>query len=278
MADSANCRVLLLGAHPDDAEVFAGGLVVRHCRAGSRVRIISVTDGRSGHHEIPPEELVRVRRQEAQAAGERVGAEYVTWDFPDGSLEPSLEVRRAVIREVRTFKPDLILTHRPNDYHPDHRAVGSAVQDASYLVTVPHVCQDTPALRRDPVVAYMSDLFTRPNRLRADVVIDVSDEFDEVVAMAACHESQFFQWLPYHEGILPDVPPAPSERLTWLSERFRDWARQRREHFHDELLASQFEPTDRSVIEVYEVSEYARRLDAGERLRLFPGALASRVS
>ena len=124
MDNATTCRVLVLGAHPDDAEVSAGGLVVRHCLAGSSVRIISVTDGRSGHHEIPPESLVDVRRQEARAAGQRVGAEYETWDFPDGALQPTLEVRSAIIREIRSFAPDLVLTHRTNDYHPDHRYTG----------------------------------------------------------------------------------------------------------------------------------------------------------
>ncbi len=270
MAEKAT-RVLVFGAHPDDAEVHAGGLLVRLCRNGAQVRIVSVTDGRSGHHELPPNELALIRRAEAQRAGERIGAEYVVWDFPDGSLEASLTVRSAIIGEMRSFGPDLVLTHRPNDYHPDHRAVGTAVQDASYMVTVPHVCPELPALRRDPVVAYMCDLFTRPNPLRADVMLDVSEEFDLAVQMAACHESQFFQWLPYHDGTLDQVPENGEARNSWLSDWFRELCLRRSKHFQAEIVA-RGERLDASLkLEVYEVSEYAGRADAARLAELFPG-------
>lgn len=271
MADIPVGRVLVLGAHPDDAEVFAGGLIVRHCHQGTRVRIVSVTDGRSGHHEIPADDLVRVRRQEALAAGERVGAEYEVWDFPDGALQPTLAVREAIIREIRTFAPQLVLTHRPCDYHPDHRAVGTAVQDASYMVTVPHVCPETPALREDPVVAYMCDMFTRPAPLRADIVLDVAREFDLAVQMAACHESQFFQWLPYHEGIQETVPADPNERFEWLSAWFAQHYAQRCQHFAAALSAAGLEFDEQAKLEVYEISEYAARADSQRLAELFPG-------
>jgi N-acetylglucosamine malate deacetylase 1 len=267
-------RVLILGAHPDDAEVSAGGLVVRHCHRGSEVRIISVTDGRSGHHQLAADELVRVRRQEARQAGERVGAEYHVWDFPDGALEPNLVVRSAIIREIRQFAPDLVLTHRPHDYHPDHRAVGIAVQDASYMVTVPHVCPETPALTKDPVVAYMGDLFTRPNPLRPDVLLDITEEFDLVVQMAACHASQFFEWLPYHDGLLEQVPRGVEARHEWLSEWLRGRCQLRREHFEAAIVERGGKLEEQMLIEVYEISEYARQLDA-ERLQiLFPGSMS----
>lgn len=267
------CRVLVLGAHPDDAEVSAGGLVVRHCQAGSIVRIISVTDGRSGHHEIPPERLVEIRRQEARAAGQRVGAEYETWDFHDGSLQPTLEVRSAIIREIRNFAPDLVLTHRTNDYHPDHRAVGQAVQDASYMITVPHICPDTAALRSDPIVATMCDLFTRPNMLRPDVVLDVSAELDLAVQMAACHASQFFEWLPYHDGILESVPENKNERFEWLVGRLRQFHRARLLHFQEALVAHRMQLTHELAVEVYEISEYAGQARPEKLQWLFPGML-----
>lgn len=267
------CRVLVLGAHPDDAEVFAGGLVVRHCRQGSDVKIVSVTDGRGGHHEIPAEQLVEIRRREAAAAGKRVGAEYVTWDFHDGSLEPTIAVREAIIREIRSFQPDLVLTHRPCDYHPDHRAVGQAVQDASYLVTVPHVCPDVPSLRSDPVVASMTDLFTRPNKMRADVMLDVTAEYDLVVQMASQHESQFFEWLPYHDGQLDEVPEALADRHRWLSGWLGQFFTSRAKHFRDESVARGMSLDEKRKIEVYELSEYAGQVDEVELRRLFPGLL-----
>lgn len=271
MAELSHARILMFGAHPDDAEVFAAGLLIRHCQRGSTVRIISVTDGRSGHHAIEPSRLVQIRRQEAERAGALIGAEYLTWDFPDGSLQPDLEVRSAIIREARRFQPDLILTHRPNDYHPDHRAVGQAVQDASYMMTVPHVCEDVPAMRRDPVVAYMCDLFTRPNRLRPDILLDVGAEFETAVRMAACHESQFFQWLPYHAGQLDDVPSEEPTRTNWLHDWLLKWMAPRVEHFREALGELKNCANPLETIEVYEVSEYASKLDANAKAKLFPG-------
>jgi N-acetylglucosamine malate deacetylase 1 len=265
------CRVLVLGAHPDDAEVYAGGLIVRHCNLGHVVRIVSVTDGRSGHFKVPPSRLVEIRRTEAARAGEVIGAEYHTWDFPDGSLLPDIATREAIIRQIRNFKPDLVLTHRPNDYHPDHRAVGQAVQDASYMVTVPHVCPDTVALRADPVVAYMCDTFTRPNILRADIVLNVEQEFETALRMAACHRSQFYEWLPYHDGKLDLVPNSEDGKLAMLRAWLREYVSRRHQHFSDAI--SSLKIAVENAIEVFEVSEYARTLDDEMKQRLFPGYL-----
>jgi N-acetylglucosamine malate deacetylase 1 len=214
------------------------------------------------------------RREEARRAGEFIGADYRTWDFPDGSLQPDLAVRAAVINEMRSFQPDLVLTHRPNDYHPDHRSVGQAVQDASYMVTVPYVCPEQPAMRRDPVVAYMCDLFTRPNPLRADVLLDVRDEFESVVQMAACHQSQFFEWLPYHAGKLSEVPELPQDRLLMLRTWMLGLMEQRCMHFKEALSNVSSTAVNPTAIEVFEVSEYAAPIGPRDRQRLFPGCLS----
>ena len=177
-------RLLILGAHPDDAEFHAGGLAALYRQHGHTVKMISLTNGDAGHQQMSGPPLAARRRQEAAAAGRVIGAEYVTWDNHDGQLMPTLEVRYQVIRELRTFQPDLVLTHRTNDYHPDHRAVGNVVRDASYMVTVPPVVPDVPILRKDPVVAYMPDPFTKPYPLEPHVVIDITEQVDTVVADA----------------------------------------------------------------------------------------------
>src|SRR5207302_804709 len=105
-------RLLILGAHPDDAEFHAGGLAMTYRSLGHEVRMISATDGAAGHHQRTPAELRQIRQAEAAAAGRLIGAAYETWDFPDGHLQPTLELRSRVIREIRTFRPDLVLTHR----------------------------------------------------------------------------------------------------------------------------------------------------------------------
>ncbi|MCL4207614.1 MAG: PIG-L family deacetylase [Pirellulaceae bacterium] len=268
-------RLLILGAHPDDAEYHAGGLAASYRSAGHTVRMVSMTNGQAGHFQRPPEELARLRRAEAAAAGRVIGADYVTWDIPDGELTPDVPTRHQVIREIRRFAPDLVLAHRPYDYHPDHRAAGQLVQDATYLVTVPNVLRDTPALFRDPVVAYMPDLFTKPNPLVADVVLDVTEFADTVVRMLACHQTQVFEWLAYQDGVLDQVPAEEDQRLEWLRGWFRRHALPRAKRFREELIAAYGEPRGRSIefCEVYELSEYAASADLAARQRLFPGAV-----
>lgn len=265
-------RLLILGAHPDDAEFHAGGLATRYRQLGHVVRMVSVTDGRAGHQHHPPEQLADIRRREAAAAGAVIGAESATWDNPDGALLPSLDVRRQIIREIRTFAPDLVLTHRTNDYHPDHRAVGQAVQDASYMVTVPGVVPEVPILDRDPVVAYMVDLFTKPNPLQPDVVLDVDDCLETIVAMLACHVSQVVEFLPFNQGVLDRVPAEESARRAWLTHWYRTHVRPRADRFRRELIEAYGDDRGRSVqiCEAYEISEYAARPDRATLARLFP--------
>lgn len=265
-------RVLVLGAHPDDAEFHAGGLITLHRQRGNQVRIVSVTNGAAGHHQRSPAELMEIRRAEAAAVAQQQGVEYEVWEFPDGELQPSLDVRRRIIREIRSFAPDLVLTHRPCDYHPDHRAVGVAVQDASYMVTVPHIVPDVPALRRDPIVAYMNDLFTKPYPLTPDIVLDVTTLIDNTVAMLACHRSQVYEWLPYNLRVENEFPPDEAGKLEALRGWYGRRARAVADRFRSALIRTYGSDRGQAVefAEAYEISEYAAPLTEEQRARLFP--------
>jgi len=257
-------RVLVLGAHPDDAEFFAGGFLAAHSQNGSQIRIVSVTNGQSGHHAMPSPALVERRRVEAANAGAVLGASYVTWDFPDGYLQPTIEVRLAIIREIRSFQPDLVLTHRPFDYHPDHRAVGQAVQDASYMVLVPKIVPELPPPAHEPIVAYMVDLFTRPCPLRPDVLLDATPHWETVISMMNCHESQFYEWMPWIEGILDSVPSDPDARRSWLDAWYLEKTAPRLSRFRK----SEFGRSTK-LVEAYEISEYAGKPSEEKITRLF---------
>lgn len=264
-------KLLILGAHPDDAEFHAGGLAALYAGAGHRVRMVSLTDGGAGHQTLRRPELVARRRAEAAAAAARIGAESALWDWPDGAFEPTLAAREQVIRELRTFEPDLVLTHRTADYHPDHRACGHVVRDASYLVTVPAIVPDAPILRRMPVIGYMPDRFTRPAPLAGDVVIDVGRVLDAIVDMLACHESQVFEWLPFNQQILDQVPTDPTARRAWLAAWYAPHLRPAAERYRRELIAA-YGPVRGSEVEwceAFEISEYGSPLDAAARERLF---------
>jgi LmbE family N-acetylglucosaminyl deacetylase len=265
-------RILVLGAHPDDADIKTGGTSAKWRRLGHEVRFVSVTDGGAGHQTLRRPALAERRRAEARAAGAVIGVTYDVLDFPDGELMPTLEARRTLIRMIRTFRPDLIVTHRPIDYHPDHRYTSTLVQDAAYMVTVPAVCPETPHLDRDPVIVYVSDDFRKPAAFTADVVVDVGDEMATVVDMLHCHASQFYEWLPFNSGTLDQVPGDDAARRRWLDERMRKRLRPLADRHRAAVLRTYGEERGAKVeyIEAYEVSEYGAPLDAAARARLFP--------
>src|SRR5438132_3682319 len=196
----APLRLLILGAHPDDADYAAGGTAALYRAAGHTVHMVSLTNGDAGHYVTAGPDLARRRTAEGAAAGAVIGASYEVFDNHDGQLLPTLENRWQIIRLIRTFKPDLILTHRPNDYHPDHRYTSQLVQDAAYMVTVPAILPDASHLVRDPVIAYLPDEFQKPYPFQPTVVVDVSGVVDQIVAMLHCHQSQFYDWLPFNGG------------------------------------------------------------------------------
>ena len=145
-------RLLCIGAHPDDCEIQASGLAALWTGRGGSARFISMTDGSAGHQELGGAQLANIRRGEARAGAAAVGADSVVFDNLDSSLLPTLENRHRVIQAVREYQPDVIATHRTNDYHPDHRYTGVTVQDACYMVMVPNALPRCPVPDREPVV------------------------------------------------------------------------------------------------------------------------------
>jgi N-acetylglucosamine malate deacetylase 1 len=265
-------RILIIGAHPDDADIKAGGTAAKWCALGHVVRLVSLTNGRAGHQTMYGPQLASRRRAEARSAGAAIGATYEVFDQPDGELDDRLEFRLQVIRLIRAFRPDLVITHRSTDYHPDHRFAGLLVQDASYLLTVPAICPDVPHLPICPVILSFSDAFTKPCLFDPHIVVDIEDEFDRVVAMLHCHQSQFYEWLPYNGGILEQVPREDSARKEWLGERLRARIRPLADRYRDLVIRTYGQERGERVrlIEAFEVSEYGAPLDAKARAWLFP--------
>ena len=261
-------RVIVFGAHPDDPEKV-GGTMARFVQKGHKVRLVSLTNGNAGHFEMGGGPLAQRRFAEAECAGRVIGAEYVVLDNDDGKLMPTLENREQVIRQIREFQADIVISPRPNDYHPDHRTTAILVQDAAYMVTVPTIVASVRHLDRNPVFMYMSDRFTEPTPFRADIVVDIDEVAEKKVDMYHCHESQMYEWLPYNSGILDQVPSGPAARRAWLGERRgRPTAEPWRE-----LLVELYGAEKGSKIqhaEPFQVSEYGRRPSLEELKQLFP--------
>jgi len=208
-------KILMIGAHQDDNEFRSGGLANKYVKMGYEVRFLSLCNGCGGHHIMTPEETTARRAKESAAVAEFLGITYDVWDIDDCNIVADLPTRKRLIRYIREFSPDLIISHRLNDYHADHRAVGQLVQDASYLLTVPNECPDVPAMRSMPVIMYSEDSFKNPE-FKGDIVIDMDDEIYTKLKIADLNVSQVYEWLPYNEESGEKVPEDKEQRFEWL--------------------------------------------------------------
>ena len=193
-------RILFIGAHPDDADILCGGTAFKLARLGHIVKFVSVTNGDTGHHILSREETARIRKEEAQASAKAIGiSEYQVLDHNCG-IEASVENRREICRIIRNFAPDVLISHRTCDYHPDHRATAQLVQDCAYVCMVPHFCEDTPIPEKAPIFAFSFDRFQEPRPHRPDAAIEIDSVIKEKLNGYRCHYSQFFEWLPWADG------------------------------------------------------------------------------
>lgn len=266
-------NIVCFGAHPDDGEVYAGGTLIKWSQAGHRALLVSMTNGDIGHHELSGGALANRRRLEAQRSAAIGGFEERVLDIHDGELMPTMELRRTVVRIIREWRADLVITHRPYDYHPDHRYAAMAVQDAAYMVTVPHFCPDTPALEANPVFLYMMDEFTRPIPFRPDVAVSVDDVMDTKWAMLDAMDSQFYEWLPWIMRSATPPPADAAERLDWLKA---EWAPYLEKPAQSEPARAALRTAygdagdDVTYAELFELCEYGRCPGSEELRGLFP--------
>jgi LmbE family N-acetylglucosaminyl deacetylase len=218
-------RVICIGAHPDDCEIEFGGTAAKLAARGDAVKFISVTNGEAGHHLHPGPELVARRQREAQEAGRRLGITATeVLENRDGQLVPSIAARDQIVRQIRTWEADVVVTHRPWDYHPDHRYTGQLVQDSAYLVRVPYVCPDTPALRRNPVFLHLEDSFQLPVPFAPDIAVNIDDVWQRKLDALDAHRSQVYEWLPWVDGADGvQVPDDAEARRKWLEAT---WSRE----------------------------------------------------
>jgi LmbE family N-acetylglucosaminyl deacetylase len=263
-------NIIVFGAHPDDCDEVAGGTAAKWVAAGYKVRFVSVTNGDAGHQSEGGGALAKRRRAEALESGRRAGIGYVVLDNHDGELMPTLQVREQIIRQIRQWNADLVLGPRSNDYHPDHRYTGILVQDAAFMVTVPNICPDTPALRKNPVFMYVQDGFQKPNPFQPDVAVAIDDVIDKKFDMMDSHVSQFYEWLPWHEGMLDKVPKDPIERKQllrkmWTWEAATPALRAALLKWYGAEAAQKIK-----YVEAFEICEYGGQPSEADLRRLFP--------
>jgi len=270
-AHSVPLRILVIGAHPDDPEE-ACGTMAKYIALGHKVKLVSLTNGDAGHYNQGGGALAQRRTKEAAAAGAVIGAEYVVLDNHDGELMPTLEVRKQVIQLIREFKPDLVFTPRPDDYHPDHRNTGLVIRDAAYMVTVPNVVASVPHLSKNPIFVYTYDHFTKPTPFVPDVVVGIDETIEKKVDMYDRHESQVYEWLPYNRNQLDQVPKEAAKRREWLGTVIKPSYQDIAQKYRSKLveLYGQDKGSKVTFAEAFEISEYGSRIPKDKLKTYFP--------
>jgi LmbE family N-acetylglucosaminyl deacetylase len=262
-------RIIMIGAHPDDCDEDGGGTAALFAQMGYAVKFVSVTNGDAGHQTLKGVALAKRRYSETQEAAKRLGVVYDVLDNHDGLLMPTLDVRLAIIRKIRQWNADVVIAPRPNDYHPDHRYTGVLVQDAAYMVSVPNIAPDVPALKKNPVFLYYQDHFQRPNPFRPDIAVDITSVYDKKVSGLDAHVSQMYEWLPWIGHYLDQVPKDRNERIKWLSKQragtINPEVRASLEKWYGKDKASQVK-----YAEAFEICEYGSQPNEEEIKRLFP--------
>ncbi len=265
-------RIIVFGAHPDDCELDAGGAAAMWAKLGHKVKFVSTTNGDIGHHEMAGAMLARRRTEEVKACAKILGVETQVLDVHDGEIMPTLENRRTITRLIREWKADLVISPRPNDYHPDHRYTAVLVQDAAFMVIVPSFCPDVPALRKNPVFMYSEDDFRKPNPFQGDVVVPIDDVIDKKVQAVDALESQFYEWNPWLFGYLDEVPKDKKDRLEWTRKRTSDRSAAVADKFRGKLVELLGKEKGQKVkcAEAFEICEYGTQPSKDELKKLFP--------
>jgi len=265
-------RIICFGAHPDDCELKVGGTAALWAAQGHHVKFVSVTNGDIGHWRDSGPPLARRRKAEVEACAKVLGIATEVLDIHDGELEPTLANRKTITRLIREWKADIVMSHRPNDYHPDHRYSGVLVQDAAYMVTVPRFLPDVPVLKRNPIFMYYSDGFQKPNPFTADVVVAIDSVIEKKAAALEKLESQFYEGgANGGPEFMPADAQAQAKRRADVREAHMNRDRRTAQRFKDRV--ADWYGAERApkveFVEAFEICEYGRRPDKAELRKLF---------
>ena len=257
----------MVAAHPDEADMYAGGTAALLADRGHLVKFLSLTNGDAGHDDVPRKALARRRAEEAYLAARELGvAEYEILDHHDGELEPSLAVRKQVIATLREWQTDVVVAlHDDCPGHLDNRAAGRATRDAVAFSTLRNVVSRRPPLRTQPVCLVMTDQTAEGHR--PDLVVDVDAAIERKLRACAAHATQFFENAPAGRGFLDRVPPdgADADRRALILEFWGEFM-----YTQEELRTGLIERygADRAAgvrfAESFQLADYGRPATAAE--------------
>ncbi len=249
-------------------------MAAKWAAAGHKFKCVAVTNGDIGHWGIAGGPLALRRRAETQQAAKILGIETEVLDNHDGELMVTLENRRKIARLIREWQADIVISHRPNDYHPDHRYTGVLVMDAAYMVQVPFFGPEVPPLTRNPVFLFSEDRFQKPQPFSGDIVVGIDDVIEKKLAVVEAMPSQFYEGgccdLP--TGGLPTDAAGKDARRKQVRDRFTARFASTADRFRPRLVEWYGAQRGAAIkyAEAFEVCEYGRQPSKEEIRQLFP--------
>jgi LmbE family N-acetylglucosaminyl deacetylase len=271
--DDGKLRIICFGAHPDDCELQAGGVAALWSAKGHHVKLVSVTNGDIGHWREAGGPLAQRRTAEVERAAQILGNTSEVLDIHDGELLPTLDNRRTITRLIRDWKADIVMSHRPNDYHPDHRYTGVLVQDSAYMVAVPFFCPQTPPLKNNPVFLFYPDSFQKPNPFQPDIVVAIDKVIDRKLDALDALVSQFYEGGAMgSSSLIPSDPMKQEERRRQVRAGFAKRNQSIAKRYAAKLGEWYAKDQAQKVqyAEAFEICEYGRRPNREEITRMFP--------
>src|SRR5687767_14771666 len=264
-------RIIAFGAHPDDCELKASGVAAMWAALGHKVKFVAMTNGDVGHFQQAGGPLAARRLAEVQQCAKILGIETEVLDIHDGELEPTLENRKTVARLIRDWQADIVLFHRPYDYHPDHRYVGVLVQDAAVVVVAPFFVPNTPPTKRNPVFMYYSDPFLKPYPFDPTLVVGIDSVAAKKWDCVSAMPSQFGDEHSWQASTIASVPKGdqrPEYLLNLFKQRNADIANKYRSRLLE--LYGKEKGSRIKYAEAFELCQYGRQPTMQELKQLFP--------
>ncbi len=265
-------RIIAFGAHPDDAELKASGVAALWAAQGAKGKFVAMTNGDVGHFEQAGGPLAKRRKAEVAECARILGIENEVMDIHDGELVPSLENRQKMARLIRTWQADIVMGHRPYDYHPDHRYTGVLMDDTAVVVVAPFFVPDTPPTKRNPVYLYYSDAFQDPKPFTPTIVIGIDEMADKKWRCISAMPSQFGDKDSWQARTLPNVPTADKEREAYLVNIVKERGKAVANQYRSQLVAlyGQERGQKFQYAEAFQLGQYGRQVTVDELKQMFP--------
>jgi len=265
-------RIIAFGAHPDDAELKASGVAALWAAAGHKVKFVAMTNGDVGHFEQAGGPLARRRMAEVKECAKILGIENEVLDIHDGELVPSLENRQKVARLIRDWQADIVMGHRPYDYHPDHRYTGVILNDTAVVVVAPFFVPDTKPTARNPVYMNYSDGFQDPKPFTPTIVVGIDSQAEKKWKCITSMPSQFGDRDSWQGRTLPNVPQNDKERESYLLDIVKKRNIAVAEQYRAKLVELYGAERGKKFqyAEAFELNQYGRQPSLDELKSMFP--------